>query len=276
MIRGKDIKDKLSDEEVVQRVLMGETELYEVLLHRYNSRLYRIARAIVLDSGEAADIVQHTNAQAYEHLSQFAGRAKFSTWLTKIAIHEASLRRRRRSRFGQLGQVDSPKGRAMALTPLPPTPEEQLSRAELRKVLEAAIDGLPERQRIVQTMRDIEGMSTAETAECLHISTRNAKVLLHRARATLRKNLYAVLGSKASDLFRFYVPRCDRVVNRVLKVIANGVAGQPAMARTLAWKSLSPAELGRLVYASKTFSTSRSHQTASTRSFLLPPFQRAH
>ena len=122
----------------------------------------------------------------------------------------------------------------MALTPLPPTPEEQFSRAELGEVLEAALDGLPERQRIVQIMRDIEGMSTVETAQCLGTTPLNVKVLLHRARVALRKKLYEVLGSKASDVFRFLVPRCDRVVKRVLESIVNAWPGQPAIARTLA------------------------------------------
>ncbi len=217
------IKDELSDEELVKRVVAGETDLYDVLLQRYNPRLYRIARAIVQESGEAADVVQHTNAQAYQHLSQFAGRAKFSTWMTKIAIHEASARRRQRSRFVQLGRADSPQARAMALTPLPQTPEEQIARAELRQVLESAIDGLPERQRLVQIMRDIEGMSSAETAECLGTNARNVKVLLHRARAGLRKKLYELLGSKASDLFRFRVPRCNRVVDKVFESIDTSI-----------------------------------------------------
>jgi RNA polymerase sigma-70 factor, ECF subfamily len=201
----------------------GEPDLYDVHLQRYNSRLYRISRAIVLDSSEASDVVQHISAQAYEHLRQFAGRAKFSTWLTKIAIHEALLRRQRRNRFVRLGQVNSPKGRAMALTPLPQTPEEQIARAELRQVLESAIDGLPERQRFVQIMRDIEGMSSAETADCLGTNARNVKVLLHRARAGLRKKLYELLGSKASDLFRFRVPRCNRIVDKVFESIDTSV-----------------------------------------------------
>ena len=220
---GTRIKDKSSDEELVKRVVAGESDLYDLLLQRYNPRLYRIARAILLDSSEARDVVQHTSAQAYKHLRQFAGRAKFSTWLTKIAIHEASLRRRRRSRFVQLGQVDSPQARAMALTPLPQTPEEEIARAELRQILESAIDGLPERQRLVQIMRDIEGMSSAETADCLGTNARNVKVLLHRARAGLRKKLYELLGSKASDLFRFRVPRCNRVVDKVFESIDTSI-----------------------------------------------------
>lgn len=234
MGEGKNIKEEPSDEEVVKRVLAGESELYEVLLQRYNQRLYRIARAIVLDTSEARDIVQQTNAQAYEHLRQFAGRAKFSTWLARIAIHEALLRRQRRQRFGPLGQIDSPKGRAMASLALPLSPEEQLARTELRQSLEGAIDELPERQRMVYIMRDVEGMSTAETANCLGTTTRNIKVLLHRSRTSLRKKLSELLGAQGSDLFRFHAPRCNRVVHKVFVAIGGGVSGPPPGSGTAA------------------------------------------
>lgn len=225
LLEGKNIKEKLSDEEVVKRVLAGESELYAVLFQRYRQRLQRIARAIVLDTSEARDIVQHTNVQAYAHLRQFAGRASFSTWLARIAIHEALLRRRRQQRLGRLGQVDSPKERARAFVAPPLTPEEQLARTELRQVLEDAIDGLPERQRMVYTLREVEGMSTAETAECLRTSTRNLKVLLHRARASLRKKLIERLGDQGPDLFRFHAPRCSRVVHKVAVVVGNSGLG---------------------------------------------------
>src|SRR5881396_660219 len=88
----------LTDEEIVERILGGETALFELLMRRYNQRLYRIARAIVRDDGEAEDVTQDAFVRAYEHLDQFAGRARFSTWLTRIAVHEASARVRRRGR----------------------------------------------------------------------------------------------------------------------------------------------------------------------------------
>jgi len=92
----------VSDEDVVKKILGGETALYEMLVRRYNRRLFRICRAILGNNPEARDVVQHTYATAYEHLSQFEGRAKFSTWLTTIAVHEASLRRRRSNRIRPL------------------------------------------------------------------------------------------------------------------------------------------------------------------------------
>lgn len=199
------------DEEIVKKVLGGETSLYEVLVGRYNQRLFRICRAILRNNSEARDVVQHTYAQAYEHLSQFEGRAKFSTWLTTIAIHEASLRRRRSSRVRPLEQLRGERGRADSAL----SPEEHFSLRETRQILESMIDMLPEQYRVVQIMRDVERMSVAETAECLGISQDNVKVRLHRARALLRKRLYELFGSKVSDLFRFHLLRCDRVVQRV-------------------------------------------------------------
>jgi RNA polymerase sigma-70 factor, ECF subfamily len=141
-------------------------------------------------------------------LSQFAGRAKFSTWLTTIAINEASLRRRRGSRLASL-EEQYIKERSDAV---PFSPEEQFSLAETRQILESMIDALPEKYRLVQVMRDVEQMSVAETAECLEISQENVKVRLHRARALLRKRLYELFGSKVCDVFRFHLSRCDRVV----------------------------------------------------------------
>ena len=90
-------QDPLSDEEVVARVLAGETSMFEIVMRRYNQRLYRVARAILRNDSEAEDVMQDAYVRAYEHLDQFAGRAKFSTWLTRIAVHEALTRRRRAS-----------------------------------------------------------------------------------------------------------------------------------------------------------------------------------
>src|ERR1700741_3323201 len=91
-----------SDEEIVSRVLAGETGLYELVMRRHNQRLYRVARAILRDDAEAEDVMQDTYVRAYEHLADFEGRAKFSTWLTRIAFHEALARCQRHSRFQSL------------------------------------------------------------------------------------------------------------------------------------------------------------------------------
>src|SRR5437870_6682800 len=89
----------ISDEQVIERVLAGETALYEVVMRRYNTRLYRVTRAILKNDGEAEDVMQDAYVRAFQHLHQFAGRSKFSTWLTRIAIHEALARARKGKRF---------------------------------------------------------------------------------------------------------------------------------------------------------------------------------
>lgn len=204
--------EAISDEEVVKKVLQGETAFYEILVNRHNQRLYRICRAILRNNSEARDVVQHTYARAYEHLDQFAGRAKFSAWLTTIAINEAFLRRRRRSRLDSL-EEETAKERSEVATSL--SPEEQFALAETHQILASVIDTLPEKCNVVQMMRDVEGMSVAETAECLRIRQQNVKVRLHRAKAMLRKRLYKLFGSKVPDLFRFHLYRCDRVARSV-------------------------------------------------------------
>jgi RNA polymerase sigma-70 factor (ECF subfamily) len=215
--------EPLSDEEVVRRVLAGETALFEIVMRRYNQRLYRMARAILRDDSEAEDVMQDAYVRAYEHLSQFAGRAQFSTWLTRIAIHEALGRSKKRKRTEQFGTIESSNGNCdtevnVAATAL--NPEEQTSAAELGKALESAILAIPDQYRLVLMMRDVEQLSTAETAAALELSEENVKVRLHRARGMVRKQLFAQAGAEAPSAFGFMGMRCDRVVARVMERIA--------------------------------------------------------
>jgi RNA polymerase sigma-70 factor, ECF subfamily len=200
----------LSDEEVVERVRNGEPALFEILMRRYNQRIYRAARAIVRDDAEAEDVMQDAYVRAYASLGQFAGRATFATWLTKIAVHEALARVRRRGRFVDIEET-MPR-----LVSSAPNPEQRVSDRELGAALESAVDDLPDAFRAVFMLRDVEGLSTAETAESLGINEDTAKTRLHRARAILRGRLL----SRATDLlpgtFSFGQSRCDRVVAAVL------------------------------------------------------------
>src|SRR5512144_663035 len=123
----------LSDEEVVRRVRAGEGPLFEVLMRRYNQRLYRVARAILRDDAEAEDVMQHAYVEGYLHIGQFAGRSAFSTWLTKIAVYEALARLRRRVREGRRGPLPEPGEDTMSELKSPgPDPEQQALHAEAR------------------------------------------------------------------------------------------------------------------------------------------------
>jgi RNA polymerase sigma-70 factor, ECF subfamily len=206
---------ELSDDDVVARVKAGEEALFEVLMRRYNQRLYRVARAILRDDSEAEDVMQHAYVQGYLHLRQFAGRASFATWLTRIAVHEALGRVRKRGREqgampheegeDRMSRVESPRA----------DPEQQAAHGEARQLLEAAIAALPQNYRSVFVLRDVEGMNTTETASCLDLTDESVKTRLHRARAMLRKDLFQRAGVAAPTAFSFHLSRCDRVVAAV-------------------------------------------------------------
>lgn len=215
--------EPLPDEEVVRRVLNGEPALFEIIMRRYNQRLYRIARGILRDDAEAEDVMQDAYVRAYTHLRQFAGRSQFSTWLSRIAIHEALARSRRRQRLDQL-ETEEGGREDMSLLATSLNPEEQTSASELRGALEEAILAIPEQYRLVLMLRDVEQMSTAEAAEALDLTQENVKVRLHRARALVRKELFARAGSEAQSAFGFMGARCDRVVARVLETIGAATA----------------------------------------------------
>jgi RNA polymerase sigma-70 factor (ECF subfamily) len=216
--------DDTADEDVVKRVLAGETALYEVIMRRYNQRLYRVARSILRNDEDAEDVMQAAYVSAYQHLNQFAGEAKFSTWLTKIAVYEALGRLRRQGRTENLDSVlDSDRHVMARMTSDTPDPERQAYDHELRVVLEGAIDSLPEIYRMVFVLRSVEGLSVAETAGCLDIGEEAVKTRLHRARSLLRKDLQKRAGLATAQSFSFHLSRCDRVVEAVFRRIAVGV-----------------------------------------------------
>src|SRR5450759_666376 len=136
--------DGIPDEEIVERVRAGETALYEILMRRYNQRLFRAAFSILRNDSEAEDVMQEAYVRAYQHLSQFAGLAKFSTWLTKIAVNEALVRLRRRERIGGESSLDANLHIMDNVTTGTPDPERQACDHQLRLVLEAAINALPD------------------------------------------------------------------------------------------------------------------------------------
>ena len=227
--------DPLSDEEVVARVLAGETSMFEVVMRRYNQRLYRVARAILRNDGEAEDVMQDAYVRAYEHLDQFAGRAKFSTWLTRIAVHEALARQRRGKRYQELepmseGDAGDPMDGFASMTL---SPEEQASNSQIRSLLEEAVEELPDAYRTVFMLRDVEEMSTTDTANVLEITEENVKVRLHRARALLRKSLYARAGMERKEAFNFHAVRCDRVVKNVFERIKKQAAKRDTSAASV-------------------------------------------
>ncbi|HYS54398.1 MAG TPA: RNA polymerase sigma factor [Thermoanaerobaculia bacterium] len=203
----------MTDSEVVRRVLDGDPALFETLMRRHNQRMYRAVRAILRSDDAVEDVVQQAYLNAYTHLDQFAGNAQFSTWLTRIAVNEALGHRRRQGLPFEEGEEYDVADRKT------PDPERQAAASELRQVMEEEVESLPDAFRVAFVMREVEGLSTTETADSLGISEDLVKTRLHRARAMLRDNLYKRAGITVESLFEFGNARCDRVVNAVMKML---------------------------------------------------------
>jgi RNA polymerase sigma-70 factor (ECF subfamily) len=208
----------LSDEEVVERVLAGDTSLFEILMRRYNQRLFRVARGILADDAEAEDVMQDAYVRAFRELAAFRGEARFATWLTRIACHEALARARKRRRLvpltggertgGQSGELPEPRSQTSG-------PERDLENRELQAVLREAVEILPDPLRAVFCLREIEGLSTEQTADALSLTAENVRVRLHRAKRGLRYTLDDRIGREVRRLYLFDGPHCDRMVEGV-------------------------------------------------------------
>ncbi len=185
-----------ADEQIVRQVLAGERELFEVIVRRHGQRLYRIAVSIVRNTTDAEDVVQETFINAYRHLSQFAGRSSFLTWLaritTNISLHRASCTQR------ESGNLPLDTDEAIPLASAAPTPEECAVSAASCALVREAVSELGEKQRSVLTLRDLQEVDTATTAKVLGITEQNVKVRLHRARRALRQKLEARLPARPS------------------------------------------------------------------------------
>jgi RNA polymerase sigma factor (sigma-70 family) len=201
----------MTDEELVERIINGEKHLYEGLMRKYNSRMFRISMSIIDDDMEAEDIMQTAYINAYRQLSSFNNKSSFGTWLTRILINESLLHKKQKQRrehiYSEIEVTENHND----------TPLKSLMNKELKNILEKAVLTLPEKYRLVFVMREMEEMSTNETMEVLNIGESNVKIRLTRAKEMLRNELSSHF--KAQQLFDFHLTRCDRVVNFVMDQI---------------------------------------------------------
>jgi RNA polymerase sigma-70 factor (ECF subfamily) len=228
----------IPDTEIIQRVLGGDTAGFELIMRRYNRRLYRVARTVLRNDADAEDAVQDAYIRAYEHLRTFEGRGAFSAWLAKIALNEALARLRGADNARNHVSFDDPEESEgvnyMAnLTSSLPSPEQNVARGEVRRLLESAIDALPDAYRMVFVLCGVEEMTIAETADCLDVEPATVKTRYHRARNILRQQLSSLVDSTAGEVFSFDGERCDRIVAGVLRRLEqkNGAGTRPASGR---------------------------------------------
>jgi RNA polymerase sigma-70 factor (ECF subfamily) len=217
--------ETLAEPDLVARARKGETEAFRVIMQRCNQRLFRIARAVVRDDAEAEDVLQESYVRAFAKLDGFRGEAGISTWLTRIVLNEAKGRLRRRRETVELDELDASAARGGELVRFPtalasPDPEAAAARAEVRRILERAVDDLPEAFRLVFVLREIEECSVEETATQAGLKPETVKTRLHRARRMLRKALREELQGGIGEAFPFLGARCERITNTVIARLA--------------------------------------------------------
>jgi RNA polymerase sigma-70 factor (ECF subfamily) len=208
-----------SDESLVPLARNADPAACEALMRRHNRRLFRLVRALLGDDAEAEDAVQETYIRAFANLKSFAGRSSFTTWLTTIALNEARGRLRQRRNLASLADVaETELSQALGQSSASDTvgPEELAARAEMRLLLEHAIDQLPPNFRSVFVLRAVEQLSVRETAEALDIPEETIKTRFRRARLHLRRSLGEVMRDAMPDVFTFDGERCNRIVAAVL------------------------------------------------------------
>ena len=211
---------KISDYDLVKRILLGEKELFEILLRRCNQTLYRAIRSYIQYEDDIEDVMQDTYLNAYQKLNQFNGNSAFSTWLIRIGVNEA-LQRIRKNKRNQIISINDQNIMLDKINQLTDShqmnPEKQVEHYETRVLVEKAIDQLPPKYRAIYVLREVEGMENAEIAACLNLSDSNVKVRLHRAKSLLKETLYKL--SSNAHVFKFGHKRCDKLVEIIMKKI---------------------------------------------------------
>lgn len=205
---------------LIAQARRGDERAVRTIIARNNQRLFRTARAVMRDDTEAEDIVQETYVRAFTRLDTFRAEASLSTWLTRIALNEALGRLRKRRPAAPLDEFIATESAASVtfpqLTGTVENPETATARLEMRRMLEDVVDRLPDAFRIVLVLRDIEGLSTEETAAQLSIRAETVKTRLHRARKLIRAELEERTRAGFADLFPFAGARCAEVADRVV------------------------------------------------------------
>ena len=201
------------DAELARQVAGGDTAAFELIMRRHNRTLFRTARAILRDDAEAEDALQEGYLQAYQAIGGFRAEAKLSTWLARIVANQALMRLRKRVRRGDVVPLQ-PADEAIEENM---TPEKETHRAQVRKLLEAQVDSLPDAYRAVFMLRAVEELSVEETAAVLQIPEATVRTRLFRARSLLREGLAARIDLAYEDAFAFAGERCDRIVAHVLE-----------------------------------------------------------
>lgn len=207
----------MADSDAVRGVLSGHREMFEIIVRRYNTQLYRVGRAYLGDHAQAEDAMQNAYLKAFLNLRRFRGNAAFATWLTRIMINECLMTLRRKKRFimETIDDADARPDQPLFAAPA----VDALAQQDIKALLERAIQELPRTQRAVYLMREVQQLSTRETAQCLGLTAANVKVTLHRAREGLKAQL--MRSAEGVELFDYAATHCDPMTARVMGAVGH-------------------------------------------------------
>lgn len=210
-----------TDGDVIEKVVNGDIALFEILIRRYNSLLYKIGRSYNYNHEDTEDLMQDTFIDVFTNLLKFEGRSSFKTWIMRIMMNNCFKKRQKFSFKNEVAIDISDKSIPMFTNEGHTDININFSNKELSVIIEAALKQIPLDYRMVFTLREINDLNVSETAEVLNISESNVKVRLNRARAMLRKELEK--SYSPSDIFEFNLVYCDNMVQRVMsKILKNG------------------------------------------------------
>jgi RNA polymerase sigma-70 factor (ECF subfamily) len=224
------LSPEASEGELVARAAEGDGAAFEVLMRRHNQLLFRTARSILRDDAEAEDALQDAYLRAWRALGSFRAESRLSTWLVRIVTNEA-LGRLRRAKAATIpletAMTSADPGTQAALTDAADHgPEQSAMRGQMRSMMEARIDLLPDVYRTVFMLRGVEEMSVEEVAHALDVPEATVRTRFFRARNLLRQSLASEMDTALGDVFAFDGARCDRLVAEVLRRVRDeGVRG---------------------------------------------------
>lgn len=226
-----DAATQASDAELAGRAARGEAGAFAAIMRRHNRLVFRAVRSILRSDAEAEDAVQEAYLKAWRGLDSFRAEARLSTWLVRIAINEALQRIRRRGAVVIPLDASADAGAAAPQETLADDadlrPDGMVGRAQMRRLMEAHIDALPEVFRTVFMLRAVEELSVEEVAEALHVPPATVRTRFFRARGLLRESLSRELDFATEDAFSFEGGRCDRIVAGVLAELSRDAVPPP-------------------------------------------------
>lgn len=210
------IQDILNENEIISRILNGEKSLYEIIVRRYNPFLYKLGRAYNYNHDDTQDLMQDTYIDAYKNLGQYKGIANFKTWLFRIMLNNCFRKKEKLSYKNEVMQDINDNSKPLFSHTGHDT-ERIVHNKELGEIIEKALSEIPFDYRMAFSLREINGLNVAETAELLDISEANVKVRVNRAKNMLREIIEK--NYIGEELFAFNLIYCDAMVNNVMNIV---------------------------------------------------------